>query len=94
MFLELCLILKIGAKSLIVEYLKKSAICEDGSNIMRLPKAGVILFFFVLGVVFAPSLSEAKYASLDIDAETGRELNSRNADTKNYPASLTKVMTL
>ena len=61
---------------------------------MGLPKLAVILFFFSLGIVFIPSLSEAKYASLVIDAETGRELYSRNADTKNYPASLTKIMTL
>ena len=94
MFCESCLILKIGANSLIGEYLKKPAICEGDSNIMGLPKAMVILFLFALGVVFIPSLSEAKYASLVIDAETGTELYSRNADTKNYPASLTKIMTL
>ena len=94
MFSESCLILKIGAKSLIGEYLKKSAVCEGDSNIIGLPKAIVILFFFAVGVVFIPSLSEAKYASLVIDAETGAELYSRNADTKNYPASLTKIMTL
>ena len=29
-----------------------------------------------------------------LDAETGEVLRSRNADTKNYPASLTKLMTL
>ena len=39
-------------------------------------------------------MATAKYASLVIDAETGVELHSRNADTKNFPASLTKIMTL
>ena len=36
----------------------------------------------------------AKYASLVIEADTGRVLHSVNADTRNYPASLTKMMTL
>ena len=38
--------------------------------------------------------SEAGYASIILDADTGEVLRSRNADTRNYPASLTKMMTL
>ena len=38
--------------------------------------------------------AEAKYASIIIDAKTGRVLYSVNSNTKNYPASLTKIMTL
>lgn len=38
--------------------------------------------------------AEARYASIVIDADTGEVLRSRNADTRNYPASLTKLMTL
>lgn len=38
--------------------------------------------------------SEAGYASIVLDADTGEVLRSRNADTRNYPASLTKLMTL
>jgi D-alanyl-D-alanine carboxypeptidase len=38
--------------------------------------------------------ASAKYASIIIDAETGRVLHETNADTRNYPASLTKMMTL
>ncbi|MBT5781224.1 MAG: D-alanyl-D-alanine carboxypeptidase, partial [Rhodospirillaceae bacterium] len=38
--------------------------------------------------------SEAGYASIVLDADTGEVLRSRNADTRNYPASLTKMMTL
>ncbi|WP_417453729.1 serine hydrolase [Kiloniella sp.] len=45
-----------------------------------------------LFVLMAPA--QAKYASLVIDAHTGEVLYSRNADTRNYPASLTKMMTL
>jgi D-alanyl-D-alanine carboxypeptidase len=44
--------------------------------------------------VLAPGTADAKYASLVIDADTGRVLHSVNADTRNYPASLTKMMTL
>ncbi len=40
------------------------------------------------------SASAAKYASLVMDANTGRVLYARNADTHRYPASLTKMMTL
>lgn len=36
----------------------------------------------------------AGYASIVIDAETGQVLHEVNADTLNYPASLTKMMTL
>ncbi len=36
----------------------------------------------------------AKYASFVMDSKTGRVLHSINADTRNYPASLTKMMTL
>ncbi|MEE2662374.1 MAG: D-alanyl-D-alanine carboxypeptidase family protein [Pseudomonadota bacterium] len=38
--------------------------------------------------------AEAKYASIVVDAKTGRVLYSVNSNTKNYPASLTKIMTL
>ncbi len=37
---------------------------------------------------------EAKFASMVIDADTGKVLHQVNPDTRNYPASLTKMMTL
>lgn len=36
----------------------------------------------------------AKFAALVIDAETGQVYHAVNADTRNFPASLTKLMTL
>jgi len=42
----------------------------------------------------APFPAHAKYASLVLDAGTGEVLHEVNADTRNYPASLTKMMTL
>ncbi|MEM7224023.1 MAG: D-alanyl-D-alanine carboxypeptidase [Pseudomonadota bacterium] len=41
-----------------------------------------------------PSLAQAKYASIVVDFRTGQVLHQVNADTRNYPASLTKMMTL
>ncbi|PKU25873.1 D-alanyl-D-alanine carboxypeptidase [Telmatospirillum siberiense] len=38
--------------------------------------------------------AEAKYASMVVDADTGEVLHAVNADNRNYPASLTKMMTL
>lgn len=55
------------------------------------------LFVAVLALATALGTGDAearRYASLVIDADTGRVLYSRNADTKAYPASLTKMMTL
>ena len=52
--------------------------------------AGVALAFSMTFVHGAA----AKYASIVIEESTGEVLYSRNADTKNYPASLTKLMTL
>jgi D-alanyl-D-alanine carboxypeptidase len=45
-------------------------------------------------VAVAPLPAVAKYAAIIVDAETGRVLHEANADTRNYPASLTKMMTL
>ncbi len=48
-----------------------------------------ILFFMVIA-----SSAEAKYASFIINENTKRIYHNTNADTRNYPASLTKIMTL
>jgi D-alanyl-D-alanine carboxypeptidase len=56
----------------------------------RLPP--LILAFLLLAVT--PQTAFARYAAIVVDADTGRILHSENADTQNYPASLTKMMTL
>lgn len=38
--------------------------------------------------------ADARYASIVVDAGTGKVLHAVNADTRNFPASLTKMMTL
>lgn len=45
-------------------------------------------------LVLAPLPALAKYASIVIDAKSGQVLHAANADTRNFPASLTKMMTL
>lgn len=53
----------------------------------------VAVIFFLIAL---PSsvMAANKYASIVIDAETGRVLHEAYADSKRFPASLTKMMTL
>lgn len=57
---------------------------------LRVFSAALFAAFLVLGAASAG----AKYASIVIDAETGEVLHAANPDDRNYPASLTKMMTL
>ncbi|SVE55678.1 uncharacterized protein METZ01_LOCUS508532, partial [marine metagenome] len=52
-------------------------------------------FFAATAILLGLFLSSAsaKYASIIIDVRTGRIYHELNADTRNYPASLTKMMT-
>lgn len=57
--------------------------------------------FLVIAVVFAVVIgaleskrAEAGYAAIVVDQKTGEILHESNADEQNYPASLTKMMTL
>ncbi|MBC8269082.1 MAG: D-alanyl-D-alanine carboxypeptidase [Rhodospirillaceae bacterium] len=52
------------------------------------------VWLFAAVFLLAPVPVQAKYASYVIDAETGTVLHQINAETRNYPASLTKMMTL
>ena len=58
---------------------------------IRLLFLSSLIIFSLVGL---PGPAAAKYASIVIEADTGRVLHSVNADTRNYPASLTKMMTL
>ena len=64
-----------------------------------LMKRGMSLFRFLITpffliVIFTTSESFAKKAAIVIDFDTKEVLFEVNANTKNYPASLTKIMTL
>lgn len=56
----------------------------------RLLSASILAATVCLNATFA----YAGHASLIIDAKTGQVLEAENADVQNYPASLTKMMTL
>jgi D-alanyl-D-alanine carboxypeptidase len=61
----------------------------------RLLGAALAALLAVLTLAATPATAQAaKYASLVMEADTGRVLYERNADTRVYPASLTKMMTL
>jgi D-alanyl-D-alanine carboxypeptidase len=58
---------------------------------------GLFVFLLLLmAVISVPETAHAnnKYASIVVDAETGKVLRSRNANKVLHPASLTKIMTL
>lgn len=64
---------------------------ETGENVFRRLPLLILAFLILAG---APQTALARYAAIVVDADTGRILHSENADTQNYPASLTKMMTL
>ncbi len=58
-------------------------------------QVGLFIFAAIWFLVLVPlSALAAPYAAYVMDARTGEELYSRNADTRLHPASLTKMMTL
>jgi D-alanyl-D-alanine carboxypeptidase len=56
--------------------------------------AVISLIAVLLGPFLTLSTAQAGYSSIVIDADNGRILHATNSDTRNYPASLTKMMTL
>ncbi|MCI0654687.1 MAG: D-alanyl-D-alanine carboxypeptidase [Methylococcaceae bacterium] len=54
----------------------------------------IFVLFLVPALSGIVSTAKADYASIVMDAESGRVLHEVNADSLNYPASLTKMMTL
>ena len=56
--------------------------------------AGLVIIGVAIIFLATSSHAQAKYASIIIDADTGEVLHEVSADELNYPASLTKMMTL
>ncbi|NNE21120.1 MAG: D-alanyl-D-alanine carboxypeptidase, partial [Rhizobiales bacterium] len=56
--------------------------------------AALLAGLFALLLVVQPVSARQPFATIAIDARTGKVLYSRSADARRYPASLTKVMTL
>lgn len=62
---------------------------------MYLMKTLLKIIYLSLAVFLAaPALAEGKYASIVVDAATGKVLEATNAQANRHPASLTKMMTL
>ena len=64
------------------------------SNTALIPRSLFLFFYFLLSLIILGSPANAKYASFVINENTKRIYHNTNADTRNYPASLTKIMTL
>ena len=70
--------------------------------VVALIRRGFLSLVLVAALALAPSTAplvaqssdNAKYAAIVIDAESGEVLFARHADSRRYPASITKVMTL
>ena len=62
-------------------------------DILYLKKIKLISLLVFTSLIFI-STANAKYASFVINENTKRIYHNTNADTRNYPASLTKIMTL
>ncbi|MGH6621908.1 MAG: D-alanyl-D-alanine carboxypeptidase family protein, partial [Alphaproteobacteria bacterium] len=54
----------------------------------------IVIFLAFATVAAAAGQANARNASIVVDFETGRVLHAVNPDVRNYPASLTKMMTL
>lgn len=63
------------------------------ANIGRTIRYGFISLVFA-AVSLASVAAQARYASIVVDYKTGKVLHAVNPDTRNYPASLTKMMTI
>jgi D-alanyl-D-alanine carboxypeptidase len=62
------------------------------------PRRPVTAFIAIAALILAAltlaAPAQARYAAMVVEPATGKVLFARNADTRNYPASLTKMMTL
>ncbi|MGC1955131.1 MAG: D-alanyl-D-alanine carboxypeptidase family protein [Gammaproteobacteria bacterium] len=60
-----------------------------------MPPHRALMIWFALALITLPfNHTEARYASIVVDMQSGAILHETNADTRNYPASLVKMMTL
>ena len=57
-------------------------------------RTGFATLLLILLILTATHNASAKYASIVVNAKTGEIVHGTNVDTRNYPASLTKMMTL
>lgn len=70
-----------------------AAIASSIGSPLKFAIAGLLAVALGLAAI-GPSAANSKYAAIVIDANTGKTLFSSSADSRRYPASLTKMMTL
>jgi len=62
---------------------------------LRVIKRPLVILGFLFSILLASyHPAHARYASIVVDADSGRVLHASNPDRQRYPASLTKMMTL
>ncbi|MEZ5781581.1 MAG: SPOR domain-containing protein [Rhizobiaceae bacterium] len=61
---------------------------------VKLGRPAAFLFAIMLSLTGAAQAASSKHAAIVVDANTGKTLYSSSADSRRYPASLTKMMTL
>jgi D-alanyl-D-alanine carboxypeptidase len=66
---------------------------KRGGRAVLLLLLGLLGLFTFRGLAWA-QVGSARYASIVVDADSGRVLEAANPDAPRYPASLTKMMTL
>jgi len=71
------------------------SVLKSGVTTVRGRAAGAFLLLTIAAMLTIPAQqASARYAAIVMEPDTGRVLFARNADTRNYPASLTKMMTV
>jgi D-alanyl-D-alanine carboxypeptidase len=61
---------------------------------MTVPRSWLFVLGFAVSLALAQPAAAVRMSSLVVDADTGEILTADNPDLQNYPASLTKMMTL
>jgi len=67
---------------------------QASSGRVRAGLCGVFFLIFALAAALVPTRADASPAAIVVDADTGTVLYDMNSQGVNYPASLTKMMTL
>lgn len=70
------------------------AVCRTLTAAVRRPVRALAGTAIALSAMALSTQANAGYAAYVMDATTGQVYYARNADTRNFPASLTKIMTL
>lgn len=64
------------------------------ARLLRRPSQTLVAGMIAATALVVSQPAQARYASFVMDAQSGEVFYARNADTRNFPASLTKIMTL